>query len=502
MKLSLCGKGINKEFPGVKACNNVDFKTYHGRATGLIGVNGAGKSTLMNIIAGEVMLDSGVFTMDEKEVQIKSPVDAMNNGIALIHQEAVVFPTISVAENLFIKVLKRYISGGKLQRAKMNKDAQEILDRVGCTLKPGQMMSLATTGERQLIEIGRALAIDAEVFLFDEPTSSLSAWEKECLFNVIRDLKKLDKTIIYITHFIDEVKEICEDVVVMRDGNVVGSRDIEEVDVPELIQMMVGFSVEKVRRQSESRVGDPVLKVSGLTRHPKINNVSFELRKGEILGIWGLMGSGRTETLRAMLGLDRPDSGSVSILNEKGQWKTMRGIELLDLVGYVTENRNLGGIFGNLPIWKNITLPNLKHYNSGLFINEAKEHEEARRQIEVLQIKTPDENVAVGTLSGGNQQKVIMARWLSKGPRFFLLDEPTRGIDVNSKNFIYQVILDLVERGCSIILVSSEIEEIIDLSDRVVILSDGEVVDDNVVQEDINKINLMRRCVERGDITA
>ena len=288
----------------------------------------------------------------------------------------------------------------------------------------------------------------------------------------------------------------------MRDGNVVGSRDIEEVDVPELIQMMVGFSVEKVRRQSESRVGDPVLKVSGLTRHPKINNVSFELRKGEILGIWGLMGSGRTETLRAMLGLDRPDSGSVSILNEKGQWKTMRGIELLDLVGYVTENRNLGGIFGNLPIWKNITLPNLKHYNSGLFINEAKEHEEARRQIEVLQIKTPDENVAVGTLSGGNQQKVIMARWLSKGPRIFLLDEPTRGIDVNSKNFIYQVILDLVERGCSIILVSSEIEEIIDLSDRVVILSDGEVVDDNVVQEDINKINLMRRCVERGDITA
>lgn len=185
-----------------------------------------------------------------------------------------------MAENLFIKVLKRYISGGKLQRAKMNKDAQEILDRVGCTLKPGQMMSLATTGERQLIEIGRALAIDAEVFLFDEPTSSLSAWEKECLFNVIRDLKKLDKTIIYITHFIDEVKEICEDVVVMRDGNVVGSRDIEEVDVPELIQMMVGFSVEKVRRQSESRVGDPVLKVSGLTRHPKINNVSFELQQG------------------------------------------------------------------------------------------------------------------------------------------------------------------------------------------------------------------------------
>lgn len=498
---ALRAEGINKRYPGVVALNNVDISCEPGEIIGLIGVNGAGKSTLMNIISGEEYADSGQFFVDGRPVELGSPKNAEKCGIALIHQEPVVFSSLSVAENLFILNLDQYIKHGHLNREKLNSDAATYLKMVSCELDPKATMEDVSAGDRQLCEIARALATGAKILLFDEPTSSLGDTEKNNLFRLLQELKRQGKSIIYITHFIDEVKQICDRVVALRDGVVVGRVVTASVEVPQLIEMMVGEVFHKVINHTKDAVNrKPILEVEGLTCLPVVHDVSFKLYEGEILGIWGLMGSGRTETFRAMLGLDRPDKGSVSVLNNKGEWQKMRGTELLSRVGYVTENRHEGGMFRELPIWKNVTIANLGHYKGSkvrFFLDNAKEKAESRQLIERLQIKAVDENVLMGTLSGGNQQKAIMARWIGKAPKIFLLDEPTRGIDVNSKNFIYDTIIGLAEQGNSLIIVSSEIEEILDLCDRVVIISDGYTVAE-VEGENMDKQSLMRLCVDRG----
>lgn len=490
---SLSVKNVNKQFVGVQALKDVSFTAYGGEALALLGINGAGKSTMMNILAGEIKMDSGSIHINEEEIRINNQKDAAKNGISLIHQEAVVFKDLSVAENMFINQLDRYMKNGVINYPKMFETANEYLGKLGVAINPKTLVQDITIGDRQLLEIARALSQNSKIILFDEPTSSLTIEEKKRLFEIINQLKQENKIIIYITHFLDEVLEICERAVVMMDGAVTGNTKTEEATIDDFVKMMVGNSIETVVNGERTISDTPILKVKNLTRVPMVNDVNFTVNQGEILGIWGLLGSGRTEIIRAMLNLDKPRKGVVEFRGQDGKMREMRGRKLLQNVGYVTEDRHVDGLFFHMPIWKNITLPDLKKFGS-FILDEKKEREAAKKQIAALEIKTPDEDVPVDKLSGGNQQKVIMARWINKQPNLFILDEPTRGVDVNAKNAIHKLIKEFSEQGGSVILISSEIEEILNLSDRVLIVKDGTFVSE-VAKRQMTKQVLMEQSL-------
>lgn len=496
---SLIVEHVHKQFPGVKALDDVSMKAYAGEATALIGINGAGKSTLMNILAGEIAADAGEYFIRGEKVRISKQADAEANSIALIHQEAVVFPDLTVAENVFITGMDRFRGNGLIQHGKMRAEARKYLDMLGCRIEPAEKVRNITVGERQMIEIARALSLGAEIILFDEPTSSLTIKEKNKLFEIIRTLKQQGKTIIYITHFIGEVLEICENAVIMRDGRVVDACVTKEMRVQDFIARMVGGNVEAVVNKRDAVGNRALIQVRGLASLPMVKDVSFDLYEGEILGIWGLLGSGRTELVRAMLQLDRMDKGEVLLLNEKtGKYDRVRKKMLLHEVGYVTENRHQDGLFMQMPIWENITMPNMRHF-SKLLTRKKQEIAYSDELVQRLNVKTPSSFVRVDKLSGGNQQKVIMARWVGKEPKLFILDEPTRGVDVGAKAAIHRLILDLAKAGKTILLISSEIEEIMALSDRVIVLSEGESVAE-VQKEDISSHRLMELCVKKEAI--
>lgn len=493
---SLKAEHVTKQFPGVRALDDVSICAYAGEATALIGINGAGKSTLMNILAGEITADEGRFYIRDREVQIRSQADAEASSIALIHQEAVVFPAMTVAENIFVNSMERFRKKGLIRHGEMFKEARKYLDMLGCRISPREKVQNITVGERQMVEIARALAGGAEIILFDEPTSSLTIKEKGKLFEIIASLKQQGKTIIYITHFINEVLEICENAVVMMDGRVVGERPTREMSVRDFISLMIGGNVETVVNDRRIEKKNPLLKVRNLASPPMVKDVSFDLHEGEILGVWGLLGSGRTELVRAILRLERVEAGTVEMLNAKtGRYDRVKNRALLREVGYVTENRHQDGLFMQMPIWKNITMPNLKRL-SKLLTSRAAEIEYSEELVRKLNVKTPDSMVRVDKLSGGNQQKVIMARWVGKEPRLFILDEPTRGVDVGAKAAIHRLILDLARTGKTILLISSELEEITALSDRVMVLSEGCSVAE-VEKENINGQTLMELCVKK-----
>lgn len=484
---------INKIYPGVKALDDVTIEAKKGEVLGVIGINGAGKSTFMNVLAGEIKADRGTFVIDGAEKKLENQKDSEKNKIALIHQEAVVFKDLTVAENIFIYSLNKFRRHGLVQYRRMRKEAARYLAMIGSEINPGTLVRDITVGERQMVEIARALSRDAEIVLFDEPTSSLSMEEKENLFKIIAALKKQNKIVMYITHFLDEVLRICDRAVVMRDGRVVGNTAIEQLNSEDLITMMVGYSVETVVNRKEPPETEAVLEVKNLTRAPRVNNVSFTLKRGEILGLWGLLGSGRTEIVRAMFDLDRPESGSVWKISREGKMEKISGHKLLLETAYITEDRHQDGLFLSMPLWKNITMASLDRFSRG-FMQEKEEHQYSRELIDKLMVKTPDENVAADKLSGGNQQKVIMARWVGKKPDIFFIDEPTRGVDVGAKAFIHKTILELAAAGSSVVLISSEIEENLNLCDRVLIVKNGTITAE-VQKKDINKQNLMNLCI-------
>ena len=496
---SLVVEHVHKQFPGVKALDDVSMKAYAGEATALIGINGAGKSTLMNVLAGEIAADSGSFIIKGQAARILRQADAQANSIALIHQEAVVFADLTVAENVFITSMDRFRSNGLINHGQMRRQARKYLEMLGCSIEPGEKVRNITVGERQMIEIARALALGAEILLFDEPTSSLTIKEKGKLFEIIRTLKAQGKTIIYITHFIAEVLEICENAVIMRDGRVVGARPTKDMTVSGFISLMIGGNVEAVVNQRTAKRERALVKVRQLSSLPMVKNVSFDLYEGEILGIWGLLGSGRTELVRAMLHLARVDKGEVLLFNEKtGRHERVRSRAFLRQVGYVTENRHHDGLFLQMPIWKNITMPNMSSF-SKLLTHRKAEIRYSEQLVRRLNVKAADSLVRVDKLSGGNQQKVIMARWVGKEPKLFILDEPTRGVDIGAKAAIHRLILDLAQAGKTILLISSEIEEITALSDRVIVLSEGECVAE-VAKEEISSHRLMALCVKKEAI--
>ena len=493
---------ITKQFPGVRALDNVTLKAEPGRILALIGINGAGKSTLMNILGGILKQDEGEILIDGKSISMASPKDAEKYGIAFIHQEPLFFASMSVAQNIFIGNLFKGAVPFLTDNAKAEKEAKKYLQLLGAEdINPHAAMEDITIGARQMVEIARALAMGANIIIFDEPTSSLSLYEKNKLFSVIGKLKTEGKTIIYISHFLDEIAELCDDYLVLRDGKMSGTGVVEGLQKSDLVAMIIGQKPTAVEKKAANHTSaEVILKVDNIVSGNLLRGVNFELKKGEILGIWGLMGSGRTELVRAMLGLDRIDAGEVFLM-ENGKLTKIKKTSLLRKVGYVTESRHYDGLFLDMDITMNCTAAKLDSYCSkkAKFIDTRREAEETRELIRKLNIKVPDENTLASQLSGGNQQKVVFAKWLNKGAPILILDEPTRGVDVGSKLEIYKTIKKIAEDGTSVILISSEVDEMVDLSDRVIVLQGGKIVD-SVEGCDINNNHLMDLALGGGNM--
>ena len=493
---------ITKQFPGVLALDDVTLKADPGRILALIGINGAGKSTLMNILGGIFKQDKGDILINEKSVSMNSPKDAEKNGIAFIHQEPLFFASMSVAQNVFIGNMFKGAVPILTDNAKAEKEAKKYLELLGANdISPHSAMEDITIGARQMVEIARALAMGANTIIFDEPTSSLSLHEKNKLFEVIRKLKHEGKVIIYISHFLEEITELCDDYLVLRDGKMSGTGVVEGLEKADLVTMIIGQKPAVIEKKTVKRqLDEVVLKVDRIVSGNLLRGVSFELKKREILGIWGLMGSGRTELVRAIVGLDRIDGGMVLFKEEGGTLTKIKRSTLLRKIGYVTESRHYDGLFLNMDITNNCTAAKLDSYCSKRlkFIDVNKEAEDARTLIKSVNIKVPDEKTRASQLSGGNQQKVVFAKWLNKGAPVLILDEPTRGVDVGSKMEIYKTIKKIAAEGTSVILVSSEVDEMVDLSDRVIVLQGGRIVKD-VEGPDININNLMELALGGGD---
>lgn len=486
---------VSKAFPGVKALQDVSLCADRGEIVGLVGINGAGKSTLMNILCGILKKDEGEILINGTPRDIQNPRDAQQNGIAIIHQESVAFGFMSVAENLYINHLKSFVKNGRIHYKKMYAQAAQDLKKVGCTIDTSRPISEVTIGEQQMIEITRALNQGADIILFDEPTSSLTVYEKEILFRVIRSLKEEGKTVIYISHFLDEVLDICDKIVVMRDGEVVARLEAAKTAMTEIIEHMVGQKAMELHADFDIHKDRPLLKVENLSAGDKVKNVNLSLYEGEILGFWGLLGSGRTEIVRAMLGLDKRSGGTITFYEKDGGKKTIRGRELMEHCGYITESRHHDGLFLKLPVYKNFSMPCLKNYrNKGFLMNEKKEKKDLQVFVEKLQVKLPGPGAAAEQLSGGNQQKVIIARWLNMKKRVYIFDEPTRGVDVNAKTQIHQLIFDLAKEGNGVIVISSEIEECMTLSSRIVIVRKGEITGE-VSRKEAQDSRLMEMCM-------
>lgn len=483
-------RDVSKVFPGVRALNHVNIKAKGGEIIGLIGVNGAGKSTLMNILGGVHAQTEGQILIDGEEVHINGPEDAEKYGIGFIHQEPVMFQHMTVAENISVSRLH-----GRINYTELNAIAKKYLNMMNCDINPKTKVQDLPIGERQMVEIARALSAGGKILLFDEPTASFTDKEKAKLFEVIRELRKQGSCIFFISHFLDEVEELTDRTIVLRDGRVVVTGKTSEITRKEILQNMVGGNVVEVKEVEERHFDKIAMKVENLTVGTKPDHVSFEVHEGEVLGIWGLMGSGRTETLRAIYGLDKPESGTISV--DCGDGNGLRQItqkEARKLLGYVTEARHDDGCLLPWTIWENMSAPNLMSYRKKMFLDYTKQKLDSEEYCKKLNVKTPSIYTKIEALSGGNQQKVIMAKWLIRKPRVFLIDEPTRGVDVGAKAEIQKMIRKLAEEGTACIVVSSEIEEISAVCDRVIVFNRGKVSGE-LSKSEISKDSLMYLCV-------
>lgn len=491
MSVKLHMEGVTKVFPGVKALDDVSITAAAGEVTGLVGVNGAGKSTLMNVLGGIYMPERGHVEINGRRVELRRPADADEAGIAFIHQELLYFPTLSVAENMFISRLPAGSLPFSVDKRAAQSRAQEALDQLGSAIRPSARMETLSVGEKQVVEIARAVAQGADIVIFDEPSSSLSIKEKDALFAMVRRLRAEGKAVIYISHFLDEIEELCDSYVVLRNGRVVGSGRVEEVTRTRIVEMIVGQAMSSQSVRKGRTGGEARLTLEGIRRDGILNGVDLELKCGEVLGLWGLMGSGRTELIRSILGLDPMQGGAMQLNGGTGR-RPIRHGELLELTAYVTENRRTDGLFLEESVWKNITATTLDKFAVGRMrvLDKAAEERSATSMIKNLTIRTPTHQTRAANLSGGNQQKVVFAKWLNRQPNILILDEPTRGVDVGAKREIGELIESLADSGTSVLLVTSEIEEMVALADRVAVLRGG-IIAAEMQGEDITEAGLM-----------
>lgn len=465
-------KGIDKSFPGVHALDHVDLEVRKGEVLALMGENGAGKSTLMKVLTGIYKKDSGSITFEGREVEFDSPRAAQEAGIVIVHQELNMLNHLTVAQNIFIG--REIMKGKIIDDAKMNQESKKLFDRLNINIDPTEMMGNLTVGKQQMCEIAKAISHDAKVIVFDEPSAALTEAEIEELFKIIRDLRDKGMGIVYISHRMDEIKVITDRVTVMRDGTYVGTLITKDCTKDDIINMMVGRVIyEDPKTESKVAKDAPiVLKVEHLNAGKMVKDVSFELRKGEILGFSGLMGAGRTETARALFGADPKDSGDIYINGKKIEIKSPEDA-VRNGIGYLSEDRKRYGIVVGKTVAENTTMASMKDFMRGIFINRKKEDEVAWEYVRSLKTKTPTVDTEVVNLSGGNQQKVVIAKWLTRNCDILIFDEPTRGIDVGAKSEIYTLMNELVAQGKSIIMISSEMTEILRMSDRIVVMCEG-----------------------------
>jgi inositol transport system ATP-binding protein len=462
---------ISKSFPGVKALDGVQLSIEKGKVHALMGENGAGKSTLMKILIGMHTADTGEIYFKGEQVKFVKVHDAIKKGFSMIHQELFPFPYLTVAQNIFIGNEPSTTFPGWINSRKLNKDAQILLTSLGVDIPVTRQMKDCSIAEMQMVEIAKAISNEAEVIIMDEPTSAISGREVNILFNIINELKQQGIAIIYISHKMDEIFRIADTITVMRDGKYISTHACSEISHQQLISLIVGRELNTVFDKKESVPGEVVLSVSGITGS-KFKDISFEVRKGEIVGIAGLMGAGRTEIVNAIFGLEKIYQGQIFIKGKKVSIRSPRDAIKLG-IGLVSENRKHYGLVLSSSVKHNITLASLNKCSKGLLLDTKKEVEIVDEQIKKLGIKTPSKNQLVNFLSGGNQQKAVIAKVLLNDPDIIILDEPTRGIDIGAKTEIYKLISRLAKEGKAIIMISSELSEILGVSDRILVIHNG-----------------------------
>jgi ribose transport system ATP-binding protein len=474
-------EGIEKLFPGVHALNNCRFAIRRGEVHALVGENGAGKSTLMKVLTGIYKRDGGTIHYKGKEIDISSPEEAQALGIGIIHQELNLMPHLTVAENIFIG--REPMRGPFLDKKKANEDARRLLNSLRIDIDPTIPCNKLSVAKQQMVEIAKALSFDSELLVMDEPSAALTEAEVQELFRFIRDLKKRGHAIIYISHRLDELPQITDRITVMRDGQYVGTVNTADVTKEQIISMMVGRVIyEKPKTKSEVPEGAPVILEARNLVANNVKNVSFKLKKGEILGFAGLMGAGRTETMRALFGAD-PKVGGEIFLNGKPVVINSPADAVELGIGYLSEDRKAFGLAVGLSVSENSVMANLDKYSVSGFIRRKRVDEVTREYVDRLSIKTPGVRQLVKNLSGGNQQKVVIAKWLIKNCDILIFDEPTRGIDVGAKSEIYHLMNELVRMGKSIIMISSELPELLRMSDRLIVMCEGRVTGELDISE-------------------
>lgn len=486
--------GVSKSFPGVKALDNVSLMAYGGEVTALMGENGAGKSTLMKILSGVYKKDEGKIFIEGSEVEVKGIKSAEEAGITIIHQELSVLNNLTVSENIFLGNEKHSKFTGRINKKLLDERSKMFLDQIGCDIDPNRLVSTLNVGEKQMIEIAKALTKNARIIIMDEPTTALTDVETENLFKVIENLRKKGIAIIYISHRMEEIFKICHRVEVLRDGKYAGSAEIKDIDNDKLIAMMVGRTIEDEFPYRDVEKGDLALEVKNLSCKEGVKGASFILRQGEILGIAGLMGSGRTELAKTIFGEYKKTSGEISL---NGSPININSISdaINNGICYLSEDRKKEGCILGMSVGENMTLCNLKKYeNKFKSLDKKEEAKDIEYYIKKINIKTPNKEQFIKNLSGGNQQKVILAKWLMLSPEVLIIDEPTRGIDVGAKKEIYELLNELKASGKAIIMISSDLPEVLGISDRIMVMSEGRISGE-LNRDEANQESIMKLAV-------
>lgn len=482
---------ISKVFPGVKALAEVDLRLYPGQVTALVGENGAGKSTVVKILTGIYQPDGGQILLDGKPVSFASAQAASAAGVTAIHQETVLFDELSVAENIFLGHAPR-TRFGLIDRRAMHTRAGEILESIGAEFDPSLRLRDLGIAKKHLVAIARALSVDARVVIMDEPTAALSHKEIQELYELVEKLKAQGKAILFISHKFDEIFRIADRYTVFRDGQFIGAGAIADVREGDLVQMMVGRLVDQIFPKRTPMGGTEILRVVGYDHPTEFADINFTLHRGEILGFYGLVGAGRSEVMQALFGITKPSKGAVRIDDKVRVIRTPADAVREGIV-YVPEDRGRQGAITALPIFQNVTLPSLKRTSRGGFLRLAEEFRLAREYTSRLDLRAASLDTDLGNLSGGNQQKVVIAKWLATRPKVIILDEPTKGIDIGSKAAVHEFMAELAAEGLAVIMVSSEIPEILGMSDRVIVMREGRIVD-TLEGEAMTPENLVRRA--------
>ncbi len=480
-------KGVSKSFPGVRALDKVDLTVYQGEVLALVGENGAGKSTLMKILSGIHRMDEGEILFEGNPVEIRNPLDSQKTGISIIYQELNLLNNLNIAENIFIG-REPCMKSGLVDKRRAHKDTRALLDEVKLDIDTQTTVEKLSTAQKQMVEVAKALSFNARLIIMDEPTSSLTETETQTLFSIVRKLKARGVAIVFITHRMVEIFQIADRVSVMRDGMMITTLDAKKISESDIISAMVGREIGDLYVKEEAPVGDVAMEVTNLSTKSFLKDISFYVRSGEILGFAGLVGAGRSEVMRAVFGIDPRQSGSISIKGRKVSIRKTRDA-LKHGIGFVPEDRKEQALILNMTIKRNMSLAALDRVSRGWFIDKLKESGLVSKFIDLLRIKTPSAEQRVINLSGGNQQKVVIAKWMANEPTILILDEPTRGIDVGAKKEIHKLMSDLARQGVAIILVSSELPEVIGMSDRIMVMHEGRIKGElarrNVTQEAI-----------------